>query len=154
MKTAILAGLVLAVASAIPLAGGDSDGISYGGGVTVDVSTPLQELLSHPQDHVDQTVRIDGIVTEVCRSHGDWLKVSLPRGGSGVLVVLGDEFAVPTDCLARRVAVQGVWTAVPVTSEGLDSEEAAAASEPHVCTAMTRGEIRYHLRGTGVVVHR
>jgi len=152
MRAASVAGWVLWLGLASAGLAEETAGTSYGGGVTLDESTALPALLAAPQDHVGQVVRIDGVATEICREHGDWLKVSVPRGGSGILVSLGESFTVPRDSATRRVAVHGEWVAVP-TVEDYGGEPDAPLDQAHACPAMTRGEVRYRMRGTGVVVY-
>lgn len=147
MRAATRAAWVLGLALAVP----GLAGTPYGSGVTLDRSTPLEALLAAPEDHTGKAIRIDGVATEVCSRHGDWLKVSVPRGGSGILVLMDGDFAIPGDSVARRVAVQGVLMAAPL-GDAVPAESAATADDPHVCAAMTRGGVRYLLRASGVVV--
>lgn len=153
MKRRTSIGTALLLALALAAVAGEPEGGSYGGGVTLDAATPIEELLGDPPAHAGETLRIDGVVTEVCPTHGDWLKVSAPRSGSGVLVVLGEKVSVPAGCRARRVSVQGTWVALTAVEGDPPSEDAAVAAGPHVCAAMTRDDVSYHLRATGVVVH-
>jgi hypothetical protein len=152
MKTATVAGLILWLGLASAGQPEGTAGTSYGGGVTLEETTALSALLAAPQDHVDRIVRIDGVATEVCREHGDWLKISVPRAGSGLLVALGKGFSVPSDIVGRRVTVQGVLVAEPRDTEPRD-EPGRPADEPRICPAMTRGGMSYHLDGSGVAIY-
>jgi hypothetical protein len=134
----------------------------YGEGVKLDEATPIAALLAAPQDYVGKTVRIDGVVTDVCRQNGCWVKIASPRGGSGVLVKVEDGVIVfPFDSLARRASVEGVFEAVarrpdPPQPQPLDEARTHPAEEghaPHVCAALTRGDVHYRIRGLGAILY-
>lgn len=51
----------------------------------------IAELISNPLDFQEQTVRIEGIITHICRHSGDKMRVAEIEGdGLSVLVMLGD----------------------------------------------------------------
>jgi hypothetical protein len=140
---AVLAGMLIAAAAFV--SAGEPEAQVLGAGLTIEQPTPIAALLAEPEDHAGKAVRIDGVVTEVCARHGDWLKVAGPRSGSGILVrVEGGGFSFPSDCLNRPVSVEGVLEAG--SDEGGDA--------PRVCAAMTRGGVRFHLRATGAALRR
>jgi hypothetical protein len=153
MKLSTVPHMLLVIALALCARAAESPGKVYGTGVSIEQATAISALLAAPQDYAGKSIRIDGVVTEVCPVHGDWLKVSGPRAGSGILVrVAGAAIAFPADCVGRRVSVQGVFEAVLDRSETAAGEAPEGAHAPHVCRAMTRGGKRYQLRVTGAVV--
>lgn len=146
MRIAIVAlGWVLIAAAAV--ADGETGERVFGEGLTIEQATPINALLAAPRDYAGKVIRVEGVVTEVCARHGDWLKVATPRSGSGILVkVDGAGISFPSDCVNRLISVEGV-----VESARDDSHEDGDA--PHVCAAMTREGVRFCLRVTGAVVH-
>jgi hypothetical protein len=119
-----------------------------GSGVTLASATPVGALLADPESHAGQLTRVDGVITEICREHGDWFKLSAPRGGSGLLVEFSDpELALPIDRAGTRISVEGTFEALPLA----DPPEAETDGQ-RICPAMTRGSLRYRLRASGAIL--
>ena len=153
MKTVVVALAWLLIAAAAPVAAGAPEGRVFGGGLTIEQATPISTLLAAPQDYAGKVIRIEGVITEVCARHGDWLKVATPRSGSGILVkVDGTEISFPPDCVTRLISVEGVFEAGrdETAAARLDLHE--GEDSPHVCAAMTREGIHFYLRATGAVI--
>jgi len=139
--------ILLGAAFSVPMLGAEDQ--LFGKGLTLDSSIPIGELIADPVGHAGRTLRVDGVVTEICREHGDWFKLSGPRGGSGLLV----EFTapadrLPVDCGGKRISVEGLLEAAPA-ADGTGGD----ADEKRVCPAMTRGTERYRLRATGAILY-
>jgi hypothetical protein len=148
-----LAGLLIAAASSV--AAGETEERVFGDGLTIEQATPISTLLAAPQDYAGKTIRIEGVITEVCARHGDWLKVATPRSGSGILVkVDGAGMTFPPDCVTRRISVQGVVEAGGNETASTSDDRHEDEDPPHVCAAMTREGVRFYLRVTGAVIYR
>ena len=147
MRFVIVALACVLIVAATSVAGGEAGERVYGDGFTIEQATPISALLAAPQDYAGKVIRIEGVVTEVCDRHGDWLKVATPRSGSGILVkVEGTGILFPPDCVTRLISVEGV-----VEAGGDDDHE--GEDPPHVCAAMIREGVRFYLRVTGAVIH-
>jgi hypothetical protein len=135
------------IAAVTSVSAGETGERAYGDGLTIEQVTPISTLLAAPQDYAGKVIRIEGVITEVCARHGDWLKVSTPRSGSGILVkVEGTEISFSPDCATRLISAEGV---VEPGRDDLHEGE----DPPRVCAAMTREGVRFHLRVTGAVIH-
>jgi hypothetical protein len=136
---------MLIAAAASVVAGGATEERVLGGGLTIEETTPIPMLIAAPQDHAGTAVRIEGVITEVCTRHGDWIKVSTPSSGSGILVRVEDAaFLFPPDCVTRSISLEGV-----LETEGKE----ATANDSRVCAAMTREGVRFYLSAMGAVIH-
>ena len=131
-----------------------SDGVTEGTIISVVVAVgdkveADQTLLEMETDKavVGIPSPFDGVITEICREHGDWFKLSAPRGGSGLLVEFSDpELALPIDRAGSRISVEGTFEALPLA----DPPDAETDGQ-RICPAMTRGALRYRLRASGAM---
>ena len=151
---------------------------SYGDGVTIDVAVSVAELMAKPDQYVGKTVRVDGVVTGVCKKRGCWMQVTDPVTGKGIRVKVQDGVMVfPYSLMGHAVAAQGVFEALKLSQEQAakmkaqyEAEQAAgkdktgAAQEGKTCarhssatgetlatgcTPEVHGQTIYLLRGTG-----
>ena len=144
------------------------DGESYGEGVTLDQAIPIDTLIENADDYVGKTVRIDGVITGVCKMRGCWMQVTDKESGNGVRIKVEDGVIVfPYDSMGHEAAAEGVFEAIKLTPEQL--EKANAAAHQHEdgktcdgegegegnlagCDAPVVNEYVYMIKGTGAVI--
>jgi hypothetical protein len=99
----------------------------YGAPVTVKKPVDIAKLAKNPEKFNGKTLRLEGVVKEVCQGMGCWVEVSDGKGASFIARSLDESVLLPKDCKGRKVVVQGQLTTMP----------AAAAEEPvekgHTC---------------------
>lgn len=160
-------------ATASAFAGGDAT--EYGGGVTLDQAVPMETLLSSPDDYIGKTVRVDGVITGVCKKRGCWMQVTDPETGDGVRIKVEDGVIVfPYTAMGKKASAEGVFDAVTLSPEQVEARAKALADE-HVhaegescdkadpkrdgsgegagCDAPVQDDRIYMVRGTGAVIH-
>jgi hypothetical protein len=161
-----LVGLATVVA-----AGGDDGATMYGEGVTIQDAVPISRLIAEPETFVGQKVRVDGVITGVCKKRGCWMQVTNPDTGEGVRIKVEDGVIVfPYTSMGQPVSAEGIFEAVPLTPEqaaARASEEQQAASHSHPagepcerglpaktgCDAPVQDNTVYLIRGTGAVIY-
>ena len=80
---------------------------TYGDGVTLTEAVAIDTLLANPDDYVGRKIRVDGVITGVCKKRGCWMQVTDPDSGNGVRIKVEDGvivFPVHLDgsgCLGR-----------------------------------------------------
>ena len=103
----------------------------YGAPVTVKKKVDIAKLAKDPEKFSGQTLRLEGVVKNVCQGMGCWVEVSDGRNASFIARSLDESVLLPKDCKGRKVVVQGVLTTMP----------AAASEEPvekgHECPRPT-----------------
>ena len=145
-------------------------GSSYGDGVTIAEPVAIPTLLSDPDSYVGQTVRVDGVITGVCKKRGCWMQLTDPETGQGVRIKVDDGVIVfPYESMGHKAAAQGIFEAVKLTPEQVAARTAAAgegAQHAHGpdepcekgtgpktgCDAPVHNDTIYVLRGTGAVI--
>jgi hypothetical protein len=127
---------------------------------------PIATLLGQPADYVGKTVRVDGVITGVCKKRGCWMQVTDPDTGEGVRIKVEDGVIVfPYTAMGHRTSAEGVFEAIAVEAppgEGHgeahahqhgDGEECdRAKADGTTCDAPARDRVVYLIRGTGAVI--
>ena len=168
MKRFLILNLVLCALAAVPaMAGGEMT--SYGDGVTISEPVAIDTLLANPDQYVGQKVRVDGVITGVCKKRGCWMQVTDPDSGNGVRIKVEDGVIVfPYTSMGNEASAEGVFEAIKLTPEQIEARTAAAhGHEPGEdcddegpkgegtgagCDAPAVGEYVYMIQGTGAVI--
>jgi hypothetical protein len=170
MRNLVVLGLSVALAGAMSVAADDT---SYGGGVTLEKATPIATLLASPGDYVGQKVRVEGVITGVCKKRGCWMQMTDPESGEGVRIKVEDGVIVfPYTAMGKTASAEGVFDSIevePAADEGaaeVDHAEHAGSGEAEGencdktaegkkagCDAPKKGNTIYLINGTGAVIH-
>src|SRR5262245_54150348 len=122
--------LALTVVLALTLAAGAADSKSYGKGVTLATATPIASVLDKPADFQGKTIRVEGVITEVCEAMGCWMALAAeaPKTAQAaartVLIQVEHDGVIvfPVTSRGHRAAAQGVLEKI----NGGEGQEAAA----------------------------
>ncbi len=156
LATLLLSGFVIA----------SPEGKVYGKGVSLAQPVAVETLLANPEKYIGSPVRIDGVITSVCKMRGCWIQVSDPATGKGVRIKVEDGVIVfPPESVGHKVSAQGVFEAqtVPVGLAG-DSEkpgegptcerEAGLKLGGTTCDEpQEKASVVYQIAGTGAVIY-
>ena len=169
MKRIALITLVIAMAAVSFVLAGDGD--NYGDGVTIDAAVPVETLLSSPEDYIGKAVRVDGVITGVCKKRGCWMQITDPDTGNGVRIKVDDGVIVfPYTAMGKKASAEGVFDAVNLTPEQVEARAAQQAAEhEHAegescdktdpenegagCDAPVQENRIFMIRGTGAVIY-
>jgi len=164
MKRFLILSCVLFAMAATPVAAGETT--SYGGGVTLDQAVEIDTLLSNPNDYVGRKVRVDGVITGVCKKRGCWMQITDPESGDGVRIKVEDGVIVfPYTSMGHEAQAEGIFEAIKLSPEQIEARkhnhepgEACDKAEPMKdgsgagCDAPVVDEYVYLVRGTGAVI--
>jgi len=118
-----------------PAAPASADPLKVGAPVTVKKPVDIAALAKKPAKFVGRTVRLEGIVKDVCQGRGCWVEVEGPKGVTFLAKSLDESVLLPKDCKGRRIAVEGVVTEMKGETEAEHAEHAQAAG--HSCPRPT-----------------
>lgn len=165
--------LALVLLATLPAAAG-SDAEKYGAGVTLDQSVSVDTLLGSPDDYIGKTVRVDGVITAVCKKRGCWMQVTDPESGNGVRIKVEDGVIVfPYEAMGKKATAEGVFEAITLSPEEVQARaEQQAAEHQHAegescdkakaandggegagCDAPVQNDRIFMIRGTGAVIY-
>lgn len=115
---------------------GGRPALKVGKAITVTKPVSITALSNNPETFVGQTVRLEGTVSGVCMGSGCWAEVQAADGSTFMAKSTDHSVLVPTDCLGRKIVVQGVVTAVPVQAQE-EEHHHEEGEEPHECPRPT-----------------
>jgi hypothetical protein len=142
---------VVAVALIAVFPGAASADETFGGGVTLKDATPIARLIDRPAEFEGKTVRVEGVVTEVCTAMGCWMALA-PAAGQNQTVLIQVEhdgkIVFPLSARGKRAAAQGVVEKIA----GGEGQEAAAELARQQ-GAKAPAPVKYRIAATGAVVY-
>jgi hypothetical protein len=122
--------LAVTVLATAPLLAGD-EATKYGDGVNLDQAVAVEALLGSPDDYLGKTVRVDGVITGVCKKRGCWMQVTDPETGNGVRIKVDDGVIVfPYEAMGKKASAEGVFEAITLTPEQVQARAEQQAAEP------------------------
>jgi len=149
MKRAIILGcLVLFTLTAFGTA---MEAKKYGNGVSLSEATPVGEILANPEAYMGKKVRVDGIITGVCKKRGCWIQIS-DENGKGIRIKVEDGVIVfPATSMGHKASAEGVFTGIPISA--LEKKHQEHEGEKHeACDSKPEGAMVYFIKGTGAEI--
>jgi hypothetical protein len=125
---------------------------TFGAGVTLSDATPIARLLGQPAQFEGKTIRVEGVVTEVCTAMGCWMALApadQPKGSTIIIQVDHEgKIVFPLSARGHRAAAQGTVEKI----QGGEGQEAANE------LARQRGEktaapAQWRIAATGAIVY-
>jgi len=134
-----------------------ADGTVYGKGVGPGETVQVSDLLDHPESWLGKTVRVEGLVVEVCAKRGCWLEIAGDREFETMRIKVDDGVIVfPMDAKGRRAVAEGVFEKFELTPEQAAQRAKHQAEERgKKCTeeeSRKAPRVVYQIRGAGAVV--
>jgi hypothetical protein len=133
---------------------------TFGTAPTVKDATPIAQLLTRPADFQGKTVRVEGIVTDVCTMMGCWMGIAptdAPKGPAVLIKVDDGVIVFPTSARGKRATAQGVMERVGAADK--EGQEAArehaehAEHAEHGASAKTEATTSWQIKATGAIVY-
>jgi len=114
-------------------------------------------------------IRVDGVVTAVCKKRGCWMQVTDQESGNGVRIKVEDGVIVfPYTSMGFEAQAEGVFEAIKLTPEQIeartvaehkhaegatcDKDEPKSPAVGTGCDLPPVNEYVYLIRGTGAVI--
>jgi hypothetical protein len=150
---------LLLTALAVP-ATADCEKEVVGGGVTLDRTTPIAELLAQAPERVGERVAVEGRVTAICQMMGCWLELQAADGPASIRVKVDDGVIVfPKWAAGKAARAEGTVERLELSREDYLIQREHEAHEAGVdfdeATAEGDGPFHvYRLRGTGAEICR
>jgi hypothetical protein len=121
-----------------PPKGDAKAGMVFGAKTTADGAIPVNELPAKLNGAEPATIKVTGVVKEVCKAEGCWLKMETANGA--MMIKMKDHaFLVPLSMNGKTIVVDGIATLKETSVEmlrhyaedaGKSKEEIAAIKEP------------------------
>jgi len=94
------------------------DGEVYGAGVSLTESTPVSKLLADVDAYNGKTVRVEGLVTEVCEKRGCWMNIAGDEPFQNLRFKVQDgEITIPVSAKGKYAVAEGTISKVELSKE-------------------------------------
>ena len=132
------------------------EGKSYGAGVRSSETVSIADISKDPEAYEGKTVRVEGMVTDVCVKRGCWIEMAGEAPGEKI------RFKVTDGEMVFPVASKGQWavTEGTIVTSRLSVEEARAQAEHFAKesgaefdpASITEETVSFRIQGTGAVI--
>jgi hypothetical protein len=130
---------------------------TYGKGVHLQETTPVSAILDNPDNFLGKTVKIEGLIIEVCAKRGCWIYVAGDRPEEKIQVKVTDgEIVFPMAATGRVGMVEGIVDEVVMSQEEMIKYQQHLAEEkgkPFDPSSITQGERFIRLIGLGAEIN-
>lgn len=128
---------------------------TFGAGVTLTQRTAIAELLDHPEAFKGKTVRVEGMVTDVCPRRGCWFELAGDQPGQKLRFKVTDgEMVFPVESKGMHAVAQGEVSVTELSleqSRAYAEEQAKEYGKPYDPASITKPMQIVRLDGTGAV---
>lgn len=97
-----------------------------------DAPLPIAKVISKPGAYEGKTVKVSGVVTQVCQAKGCWFEVAEKDGSKGARIKSADySIFVPKDSAGRHAVVEGTFNVTTLSKEAAQhlADDAAKAGK-------------------------
>lgn len=130
---------------------------AYGEALSGSETVKISELLSNPGPYVGKVVRVQGVVSDVCKKSGSWMTIAAEGKDSQQIRIeaADDETVFPREAKGRKATVEGTFTKIELTLEQTIQRletDAEALGEEFDPASVTEPLVIYKIEGTGAVL--
>ena len=140
---------VMASATAAP------KGQTFGAGVKLTETTTVGAILAAPKEYSGKTVRVEGMVTDVCPKRGCWFELAGDKPGQKLRFKVTDgEMVFPMDSKGRKAVAEGTVSVTELTLEQTKQRaeyEAKEYGKTYDPASITEPAVSVRIDGTGAV---
>lgn len=130
-------------------------GQTFGAGVKLAETTPIDTILADPNAYKGKTVRVEGMVTDVCPKRGCWFEMAGGAPGKKLKFKVTDgEMVFPVDSKGKVAVAEGVVAVRELSLEETKQYaeyEAKEYGRPYDPASITKPTSIVRLDGTGAV---
>jgi hypothetical protein len=128
---------------------------TFGKGVTVTEVTSIDQLLANPNAYKGKTVRVEGMVTDVCPKRGCWFELAGSKPGVKLKFKVTDgEMVFPVESKGMFAVAQGEVAVRDLTLEEtkqVAEYEAKEYGKPYDPASITQPKQSVRIDGSGAI---
>ena len=128
----------------------------YGQGTTLEDTTAISAIYDNPSAYVGKTVKVEGLIVDVCSRRGCWMSIASDRAFETLRIKVADgEIVFPIKARGKKAAVQGKVQEIRMSKEQAlafaehQAQEAGKKFDPSTITGPT---VLYQIYATGAVI--
>ena len=142
--------------AAAPAAKSTANDKSFGAGIKLAQSTSIDAILASPKDWNGKTVRVEGMIVDVCPKRGCWMELAGDKPGQKLKFKVTDgEMVFPMDAKGRRATAEGVIAVKELSieeSKQYAEYQAKEYGKPYDPASISQPTVIARLDGTGAVI--
>ena len=131
-------------------------GATFGAGVKLEASTPISTILADPKAYEGKSLRVEGMVVDVCPRRGCWMDLAGTAPGEKLkFKVVDGEMTFPADAKGKWAVAEGVLSVKELSLEdsvAYAKYQAEEMSRPFDPASVTAPINVIKLDGTGAVL--
>ena len=131
-------------------------GLKLGAGVKLQESVAIDDLHADPMKHNGKTVRVEGMITDVCPKRGCWMNLAGGKPGEKLkFKVVDGEMVFPMESKGKWAVAEGVVAARELSIEETKQQAEYEAKEygiPYDPASITKPKVSVRIDGTGAVI--
>jgi hypothetical protein len=132
------------------------DARPYGKPLALKAETAVSAILENPDAFAGKTVRVKGIITDVCESRGCWIQIGGDRKGQAIVFKVEDGvITFPVSAKGSAVVAEGVVSKRVLTVEqqkAMCEKEAKAHGKPVDYSSVKGPKTIVRLEGLGAEI--
>jgi Domain of unknown function (DUF4920) len=129
---------------------------TFGAGVKLTESTPIATILADPKAFAGKTVRVEGLVVDVCEKRGCWFEMAGPDAGQKMrFKVVDGDMVFPVDAKGKYAVAEGVIAVRDMSLEdsvAYAKYQAEEQSQPFDPASVTKPLSVVRIDGTGATM--
>jgi hypothetical protein len=148
--------LSLAFAIVLLAVGLTASATTYGKAPGAGDPVKLSEILSSPDKYVGKTVKVEGIITDVCAKRGCWMAIAGDKEFQSIRFKVDDGvIVIPIEAKGKKAIAEGTFTKIEMTKEQAIEHAKHLAEEqkrPFDPASVIGPTVTYQLTGTGAII--
>jgi len=133
-----------------------AQGTVYGKGTTAGDTTLISAIYDAPSEYVGKTVKVQGLIVDVCSRRGCWMSVASDRAFETLRIKVADgEIVFPITARGKKASVQGKVQEISMTKDQameFAKHQAQESGKPFDPTLVTGPVKLYQIWATGAVI--
>ncbi|MCK6546278.1 DUF4920 domain-containing protein [Myxococcota bacterium] len=129
---------------------------TLGKGVKLEKATKISDIYAKPADYDGKTVRVEGLVTDVCAKRGCWMAIAGDQEFQSIRVKVEDGVIVfPMSARGKRAIVEGVLQKKELTMEqsiAAEKHECEEKGKPFDAKNVKGPRVTFQIAGTGAIL--
>ena len=128
----------------------------YGKGTTITETTAISAIYDNPVRYVGKTVKVEGLIADVCSRRGCWMSITSDRAFETLRIKVADgEIVFPITARGSKAAVQGKVQEIRMSQEQAlefarhQAQESGKKFDPSTVKGPT---VLYQIYATGAVI--
>jgi hypothetical protein len=128
---------------------------TFGAGVKLTETTPIDSVLADPKAFSGKTIRVEGMITDVCPKRGCWFEMAGTGAGKKLRFKVTDgEMVFPMESKGLIAVAEGVVATKDMTLDETKQYAEYQAKEynlPYDPASITKPSVHVQINGTGAI---